>query len=74
MRGDELVVMQMRIGVMDTCDLLRLPRRQCLFWIQAPVAWQKPLPPKDFMQTWNTPRKLMLRIENRRVAVRDLYG
>ena len=48
MRGDEIVIVQMRIGVMDTCDLLRLARRQRLIWIQTPCSRQKSLPPKDF--------------------------
>ena len=74
MRGDEGVVMQMRIGVVNTRDFLRLARRQRLIRIQTPCSRQKSLPPKDFMQAWNASCKLMLRIENRRIAVRDLYG
>ena len=74
MRGDEIVIVQMRIGVMDACDFLRLSRRQRLLWIQTPCSRQKSLPPKNFMQSRDAPCKAMLRIENRRVAVRDLHG
>ena len=74
MRGDEGVVVQMRIGVMDARDFLRLTGRQCLIRIKTPCSRQKSLTSKDFMKAWNTACKTMLRIENRRVTIRDLHS
>ena len=74
MRGDEGVVVEMWIGVMDTRDFLCLARRQRLIRIKTPCSRQKSLTSKDFMKAWNAACKTMLRIENRRVTIRDLHG
>jgi hypothetical protein len=70
----EGVVGQVRIGLTDAINLLTLAGGQVLFWIEAPSAFEKALPPQDFMDAWDAAAELMGWVEDRGIRVRDLLG
>ena len=70
--GNELIVIQKRIGRVDPFDLLQLSLGKYFGWLQAPAASQQPLPAQYFVDAGNAAVKLVPGIKNRGVCVRNL--
>ena len=51
MSGDEVVVMEMRIGAIDAVNLSELVGAQRFVFIEAPDTFEQALAAQDFMQT-----------------------
>ncbi len=72
MLGDELVVVEMRIGILNTVQLFSLPQRKSLVPIQTPYAFHQPLPHQDLVDTSDTASKAVCSIKDHSVGVGDL--
>lgn len=62
----------MRIVPVNSVNLRGLARRQRFMRIQAPCASQQPLSAEHLMNAWNAACKLMRRIEEGCIGIRDL--
>ena len=66
------VVVEMRIGRVDAVDFLLLSRSERFSRVEAPDAFQQPLPVKNLMAPGDDAMKVVGHIEDRRIAVGHL--
>ena len=74
MAGDELVVVEVRIGLINSTDLGKLTETQCLAVIEAPDPLQQALLAQDFVQPGDAAAKAIGRIKDGGIAVGDLHA
>ena len=74
MRGDEGIVVQVRVGGIDAVDLLTLARAETFTRVEAPDAFKQSLPPQHLVQARDAAGKVVRRVEEGGVAVGDLSG
>ena len=72
MLGHEGIVVQMRVGSVDSVDFLGLARRKLLLHIQAVVIRQQSLSAQHLMDAGEASRELVRRIKKGRIAVGHL--
>jgi hypothetical protein len=71
MSGDEVVVMEMRIGAIDAVNLSELVGAQRFVFIEAPDTFEQALAAQDFMQTGDAASVAVRGIEEGGVAIGD---
>ncbi len=74
MTRHELVISQMRISAAHAIDFFALSGAESFGGIEAPDAFEQPLPPQDVVNPGDAARVLVCRIEKGGVCVRDLVG
>ena len=72
MSGDEVVVVEMRVGAMDAINFSKLARAERFVFIEAPQAFEQALPSQDFVQTSDAAAEAVRGIKEGGVAVGDL--
>ncbi len=72
MHGDEVVVMQVRIGAVDSINLFELTWAECFMLVEAPDALQQTLAAEDLMQSGDAATEAVRGIKESGIAVRDL--
>ena len=72
MSGDEVVVVEMRVGAIDAVNLRELAGAERFVFIEAPEAFQQALTAQHFMQTGDAAAEAVRGIEERGVAIGDL--
>jgi hypothetical protein len=68
-RGDKLIIMQMRILNIEAVEFRQLPRRKVFARIKAPAAREQTLPPQNLVQPRDAAGEIMRRIKERRIRV-----
>ena len=71
MRGDEGIVVQVRVGGIDAVNLLALARAEAFPRVEAPDAFKQSLPPQHLVQAGDAAGEAVGRVEEGRVAVGD---
>src|SRR5579883_545712 len=71
---DETVVLgaKMRVTAAYAIDLFALAGRESAAWIQGPEAFQQALTSQNFVNTGNTAREVMGRVEDRGIHIGNL--
>src|SRR5262245_21302208 len=71
---DECIIVEVRIGLANARDLLLLPRREILLWVEAPGSLEQSLASQLFVDAGDTAVEVVRGIEDRAVAVGELYA
>ena len=66
MRGDEFVVLPLRVSQANPIDLFQLTGREVFCGIETPAAGHQPLATENFVKTGDASRKRMLNIDRLR--------
>ena len=74
MSGDEIIVVQMRVGATDAVNFIELAGAQRFVLIKAPDAFEQALAAQHFVQTGDAAAEAVRRIEEGGVAVGDFHA
>src|ERR1035438_4959341 len=74
MRGDEAIVVQVRVGGINAVNLFTLARAETFTGVKTPDAFKQSLTPQHLVQTGDATGEVIRRIEEGRIAVGDLNG
>ena len=74
MRGDKIVVVEMRIAAINTVDFAALPGGEAFVRIETGDPLKESLPAQDFVDARDAAGKLVRRIKEGGIAIRDLHG
>jgi len=71
--ADEGVVVEMRIGGVDTRDFSGLARAESFVWIETPGSFEKSLASENFVEAGDAAGKIVSGVEEGGVAICDFY-
>src|ERR1017187_6745697 len=74
MRGDEVIVVQVRVGGINAVNLLTLARAETFTGVKTPDTFKQPLPPQHLVQTGDATGEVIRCVEKGRVAVGHFNG
>src|ERR1039458_6480807 len=74
MRGNEVIVVQVRVGGINAVNLLTLARAETFARVKTPDAFEQSLPSQHLVQTGDATSEVIRRVEEGRIAVGHFNG